>query len=120
MEGLLELPFWRLKPYVRPKPTRELKKRKTESLEQNKRRKIQKAERVKKFHEKVLNEVLLILAFMDLKHKFVQEVKVKYPPCVKCPANPRGQKCPFKLCRKCCEIRIKTEQIDCLGHKLLR
>ena len=55
-----------------------------------------------------------------MEHKFVQEVKVKYPPCVKCPANPRGQKCPFKLCRKCCEIRIKTEQIDCLGHKLLR
>merc|ERR1712064_44675 len=36
MEGLLALPFWRLKPYVRPKPTREIKKRKTESLEQKK------------------------------------------------------------------------------------
>ena len=61
MDGLLELPFWRLKPYVRPKPTREIKKRKTESLEQNKRRKIQKAERVKKFHEKALNEVFTII-----------------------------------------------------------
>ena len=58
MEGLLALPYWQLKPYVRPKPVKEMRKRKTESLEQNKRRKMEKAERVKKYHEKALKEVI--------------------------------------------------------------
>ena len=59
MEQLLELPFWRLKPYVRPtqKTTIPKKRKGTSTLEQNKRRKEQKAERVKKYHQKALNQV---------------------------------------------------------------
>ena len=67
MDDLLALPFWRLKPYVRPvsntngtdsdKVTNKRKKG-TSTLEQNKRRKEQKAERVKKYHQKALNKVL--------------------------------------------------------------
>ena len=57
------LPYWRLKPYVRPVPLNEPKKRKVESLEQNKRRKLEKAKRVKRFHQKVLNEVLILIKY---------------------------------------------------------
>ena len=60
MEGLLNLPYWVLKPYVRPKPdeNRAVRKRRGETLEQNKQKKMHKAKRVAKFHEKVLNQVL--------------------------------------------------------------
>ena len=57
MDGLLELPFWRLKPYVRPTPTKEPKKRKAVSLEDSKKRKLEKQNRVKKHHLKALNKV---------------------------------------------------------------
>ena len=65
MDKLLELPFWQLKPYVRPKQITERtnlpskRKKGTSTLEQNKKRKEQKAERVKKFHQKALNKVCL-------------------------------------------------------------
>ena len=58
MDKLLKLPYWQLKPYVRPPkpPTLEKapKRKGTSTLEQNKRRKEQKAERVKKYHQKAL------------------------------------------------------------------
>ena len=62
MDQLLELPFWRLKPYVRPtqKTTIPKKRKGTSTLEQNKRRKEQKAERVKKYHQKALNQVSFV------------------------------------------------------------
>ena len=69
MDDLLALPFWRLKPYVRPavsntngtdsdKVTNKRKKG-TSTLEQNKRRKEQKVEQVKKYYQKALNKVFL-------------------------------------------------------------
>jgi len=111
MADLMALPFWRLKPYVRPisgdtvmSDKVKNKRKGTSTLEQNKRRKEQKAERVQKYHQKAMNK----------------EIKTKYPVCIVCPSNPRGQKCPFQLCRKCCEKRIRETQVDCIeGHKLL-
>jgi len=57
MDELLSLPFWRLKPYVRPIPIKEAKKRKATSLDESKKRKLEKQNRVKKYHQKALNKV---------------------------------------------------------------
>lgn len=59
MDGLLALPYWRCKPYVRPTPdaSQVHRKRPGETMDQNRRRKMQKAQRIAKYHEKVLNKV---------------------------------------------------------------
>ena len=57
MDSLLALPFWRCQPYVRPNKETPNLKRSGETLDQNRKRKLQKAIRVAKFHEKVLNKV---------------------------------------------------------------
>ncbi|XP_048479572.1 tRNA-dihydrouridine(16/17) synthase [NAD(P)(+)]-like [Plutella xylostella] len=37
------------------------------------------------------------------------------PPC----ANPRGGKCEYKLCKKCCKSKCFVEERDCRGHGVL-
>ena len=68
MADLMALPFWRLKPYVRPiigdtvmSDKVKNKRKGTSTLEQNKRRKEQKAERVQKYHQKAMNKVFRTL-----------------------------------------------------------
>ena len=59
MNGLLALPYWRCKPYVRPKRdgVQPARKRPAETIEQRNKRKEAKALKVAKFHEKALNKV---------------------------------------------------------------
>ncbi|KAI1294903.1 tRNA-dihydrouridine(16/17) synthase [NAD(P)(+)]-like [Halotydeus destructor] len=38
------------------------------------------------------------------------------PLCLKCP-NPRGTKCSFELCKKCCVVNCYTDHVDCEGHR---
>jgi hypothetical protein len=59
MDGLLELPYWRCKPYVRPANNGDKlpRKRPGETIAQNQQRKLRKAEKVAKYHEKALNKV---------------------------------------------------------------
>merc|ERR1712130_850681 len=104
MTGLLALPNWRCKPYVRPSPnSKPQRKRPPESMTQSMKRKQMKAEKIAKFHEKVMNK----------------EIRSKYPVCTKCPSNPRGLKCLFLLCRACCRERLVADDTDCPSHKLM-
>lgn len=38
--------------------------------------------------------------------------------CPKC-TNPAGVKCEYTMCRPCCKDYCSTDNLDCVGHKLL-
>lgn len=42
----------------------------------------------------------------------------KYSLCGGQCKNPKGEKCEFKLCRKCCKDKVFTDKIDCKGHQI--
>ncbi|CAG5089648.1 Oidioi.mRNA.OKI2018_I69.PAR.g12290.t1.cds [Oikopleura dioica] len=106
MDDLLKLPYWRCKPYVRPKPSetteQNSRKRNSGMIEENLKRKKHKEQKKAKFQEKMAKE----------------GVKPKYEMCVKCPGNPRGLKCGFLFCKACCRKRLEYDDTDCPGHRI--
>lgn len=71
---------------------------------ERKKRKLEKIERKAKYNEE--NEV-----------RKQENRRDKYASCGLC-KNPKGEKCEFSLCRKCCKNKVFTEMIDCKGHQL--
>lgn len=106
MDAILNLPYWRCKPYVRPKvqqgSEQVSRKRDSQMIAENDKRKEHKAKKQAKYQEKIADK----------------ETKLKYPMCIKCPGNPRGMKCLFKLCKSCCKKRLEEDDTDCLGHRI--
>ncbi|CBY41425.1 unnamed protein product [Oikopleura dioica] len=94
MDDLLMLPYWRCKPYVRPKPSETTennsRKRNSGMIEENLKRKKHKEQKKAKYQEKMAKE----------------GVRPKYEMCIKCPGNPRGLKCTFLFCKACCRKRL--------------
>lgn len=50
--------------------------------------------------------------------KFGRKPKDDYQICGQC-FNPKGAKCGYSLCRACCRVLCFSDQLDCLGHRLL-
>lgn len=106
MDDLLKLPYWRCKPYVRPKPSETTennsRKRNSGMIEENLKRQKHKEQKKAKYQEKMAKE----------------GVRSKYEMCIKCPGNPRGTKCAFLICKACCRKRLEYDDTDCLGHRI--
>ena len=98
-----DLPVYFCKPYFRPPPTefnskidgndneevvsRKAQKRQAKSLETNKK----------------------------LKKELQSKIKSSRQLCVLCP-NPKGSKCDYECCRKCCRNKTFVEVLDCEGE----
>lgn len=72
---------------------------------ERKKRKLEKIERKAKYMEE------------QESRKNDKNKKDKYANCGLC-KNPKGEKCEFELCRKCCKNKVFTELIGCKGHQL--
>lgn len=114
----LVLPPWICQPYVRIAPEEHLKlversqnkiiedgqnKRVYEDAEGNpiSRKSMKKMKRISRRPEKVITE----------NKKFLEK-------CRNC-VNPMGNRCEFKLCKKCCRDKCYIDCLDCPGHRIL-
>ncbi|XP_001951016.1 tRNA-dihydrouridine(16/17) synthase [NAD(P)(+)]-like [Acyrthosiphon pisum] len=53
-----------------------------------------------------------------LKNKEIRCQRILEELCSEC-KNPKGLKCEYKLCKKCCRSKCYLEIADCLGHRIL-
>eukprot|EP00794_Sanderia_malayensis_P009398 gene9398-10386_t len=96
-----KLPYWRCQPYVRPKPKNVKAGGEAKIEEKDKKRKLPSCKAINRQKRKT---------------KCISEGKVgKYVICVICNRNPKGTKCIYKLCKKCCRTKTSTEILDCTG-----
>ncbi|XP_033746099.1 tRNA-dihydrouridine(16/17) synthase [NAD(P)(+)]-like isoform X2 [Pecten maximus] len=109
-ESKLPHPYWICQPYVRPSPE--------EAEENQKKREATKrpldlqnipSDMVGMSKNKIKKRI-------KNPHKcFDGSKKSHYEKCDSC-LNPRGKKCAFGLCKKCCKNKTKVETLDCVGH----
>jgi len=122
----LKYPPYLCQPYERPKP-KQIKGQKIPVHENQEeiietKRKLLKEELLKKYgsliptfeSSDISTNKLKRIAKKPLK-KWDGE-KAPYILCSSC-ANPVGQKCTHKLCKKCCKILCFSGKIDCIGHR---
>merc|ERR1739836_221574 len=81
-------------------------------------RKRRKQDRIEKKAKYIEENLMKIKAYNENPEEYLKKrEKMKYTLCDVC-KNPRGENCEYKLCRKCCEEKIHTEEIQCKGHNL--
>ena len=106
---------WLCQPYVRPSPEEHLQKMKTL-------REAEKSEKSKRTSDmSSLPDGMSKRKMKKLErnpHKKFPHNRENCQLCVNCP-NPSGTKCERLMCKKCCKQKCFTEELDCLGHKIL-
>ncbi|CAB4066444.1 DUS1 [Lepeophtheirus salmonis] len=109
---------WLCQPYVRPSPEVHLQKMK----ELNEKAKTSnKTDLKREFGSEGSENQLSKKKLKQLKRnpnkKFVREKSFERTICITCP-NPKGTKCNYELCRKCCRDKCVNCILDCSGHKV--
>lgn len=113
------LPIFFCKPYYRPPPTKFNSKNVDKSdAEDDEPKPVQRQvskRQLKRMEKSDPNKKLCIGNIVeDIIPRYVPKRVFEICTQVQCP-NPRGAKCDFDFCKKCCRIKTKEDVLDCKG-----
>ncbi|KAL8618287.1 hypothetical protein ACOMHN_061132 [Nucella lapillus] len=110
----LPLPYWICQPYVRPGPDVNSDPAKREIRDEINQKREASLDRIR---EDGLSKRKLKKRLKHPTKNFDPAKKRKFDACSSCP-NPKGSKCEYALCKRCCREKASREVLDCEGHGL--